>query len=363
MYTGVIIYVSPLHQIPDSKDKILSSHVDDFMLAVSGSSPSDVQSKLQQAVSQQTTLANKYQIKFSKSKTEISYFFLPNNIDRSSLTISINNITYTPQSSIRYLGVWLDNSLDCQTHIAHRIGPARDIIKKLARLTTNGRTLHPHSAIRAIKAAFIPKLLYGIELFWKDNKKIHHKLQVIINHAIRFALSAFRTTPIPALQVESNIPPVAVIIHQMQSRLAYRLLNLPYHHSLLSLFPPDIPRSLATPHNYSDHFISRDWKQNYKSLRQYSSTLNRIFSHLRLSIQPFCQYYPPQLDPSPPAINFATLIQFSISKNDKPTATTEHLNFLQHNIDNIIVYTDGSKGQSLGSAFVIYYKGNILCEH
>jgi ribonuclease HI len=32
-------------------------------------------------------------------------------------------------------------------------------------------------------------------------------------------------------------------------------------------------------------------------------------------------------------------------------------------MDNIIVYTDGSKGQSLGSAFIIYYKGNILCKH
>jgi hypothetical protein len=73
------------------------------MLTVSGSFPSDVQSKLQQAVSQHITLATKYQIKFSKSKTEIVYFFLQN--DRSSLTISINNITYTPQSSIRYLGV------------------------------------------------------------------------------------------------------------------------------------------------------------------------------------------------------------------------------------------------------------------
>jgi hypothetical protein len=98
-------------------------------------------------------------------KQRLHIFFLPNNIDRSSLTISINNITYTPQSSIRYLRVWLDNNLDCQTHITHRICLARDIIKKLARLTTNGRTLHPHSAIRAIKAAFIPKLLYGIELF------------------------------------------------------------------------------------------------------------------------------------------------------------------------------------------------------
>jgi hypothetical protein len=129
----------------------------------------------------------------------LNIFFLPNNIDRSSLTISINNITYTPQSSIRYLAVWLDNNLDCQTHITHRIGLAREIIKKLARLITNGRTLHPHSAIRANKAAFIPKLLYGIELFWKDNKKIEHKLQVIINRAIHFALSAFRITLIPAL--------------------------------------------------------------------------------------------------------------------------------------------------------------------
>jgi hypothetical protein len=72
---------------------------------------------------------------------------------------------------------------------------------------------------KAIKAAFIPKLLYRIELFWKDKKKIEDKLQVIINHAIRFALSAFRKTPIPALQVEGNIPPVSVIIHQMQSDL------------------------------------------------------------------------------------------------------------------------------------------------
>jgi hypothetical protein len=55
-----IIYASLLHQIPDSKNKILSSYIDDFMLAVSGSSPSDVQSKLQQAVSQHTTLATKY---------------------------------------------------------------------------------------------------------------------------------------------------------------------------------------------------------------------------------------------------------------------------------------------------------------
>jgi hypothetical protein len=193
------------------------------------------------------------------------------------LTIYINNIIYTPRSSIHYLGVWLDNNLDCQTHITYRIGLAREI-KKLARLlvATNGRTLHPHSAIRAIQATFIPKLLYGIELFWKDNKTIGYERQVIINHAIHFALSTFRTTPILALQDESNIPLVSVIIYQMQSRLAYRLLNLPYH-SLLSPFPPDIPRSLATPHNYSDRFISRHWKQNYKSLRQYSSTLNRIF--------------------------------------------------------------------------------------
>jgi hypothetical protein len=98
--------------------------------------------------------------------------------------------------------------------------------------------------------ALILYIQLGEELFWKDNKKIEHKLQVIINHAIRFVLSTFRTTPIPALQVESNIPPVSVIIHQMQSRLAYRLLNFPYHHSFLSLFPPDIPRSLATPHSY-----------------------------------------------------------------------------------------------------------------
>jgi ribonuclease HI len=71
----------------------------------------------------------------------------------------------------------------------------------------------------------------------------------------------------------------------------------------------------------------------------------------------------PSINFATPSINFATPIQYSVSKNDKPTATTKHLNFLQHNTDNIIVYTDGSKGQSLGSAFVIYYKGNILCEH
>jgi hypothetical protein len=128
-----IIYASPLHQIPDSKDEIISSYVDDFMLAVLGSSPSDVQSKLQQAVSQHTTLATKYQIRFSKLKSEVAYFFLPNNIDRSSLTISINNIIYTPQSSIRYLGVLLDN-LYCQTHITHRIDSAREIIKKTSKI-------------------------------------------------------------------------------------------------------------------------------------------------------------------------------------------------------------------------------------
>jgi hypothetical protein len=149
----------------------------------------------------------------------------------------------------------------------------------------------------------------------------------------------------------------------MQSRLAYRLLSLSYHHSLLSLFPPNIPRSLGTPYNYEDHFISGDWKQYYKSLHQYSSTLNQIFSHLRLSIQPFCQYYPPYSDLSLPAINFATPTQYSISKNDKPTATTEHLNFLQHNTDNIIVYTDGSKGQSLGFAFVSRISGAIYHEN
>jgi hypothetical protein len=57
-----------------------------------GSSPPDVQSKLQQTVSQYTTLTTKYQIRFSKLKTEIAYFFLPNNIDRSSLTILIVGI-------------------------------------------------------------------------------------------------------------------------------------------------------------------------------------------------------------------------------------------------------------------------------
>jgi hypothetical protein len=52
--------------------------------------------------------------------------------------------------------------------------------------------------------------------FFGNNKKTESKLQVIISHAIRFALSAFRTTPIPALQVESNIPPVSVIIRLLK---------------------------------------------------------------------------------------------------------------------------------------------------
>jgi hypothetical protein len=69
-----IIYTSPLHRIPDSKDNILSSYVNDFMLVVLGSSPSDVQSKLQQAVSQHTILATKYQIKFSTKNRDCIFF-------------------------------------------------------------------------------------------------------------------------------------------------------------------------------------------------------------------------------------------------------------------------------------------------
>ena len=74
-----------------------------------------------------------------------------------------------------------------------------------------------------------PKIMYGASAYASASPTRLEQLERIQNAALRIAIGARKTTPIAALQVEANIPPLKLYIKEASCRYYYKLQTLEDH--------------------------------------------------------------------------------------------------------------------------------------
>ncbi|EED23618.1 reverse transcriptase, putative [Talaromyces stipitatus ATCC 10500] len=154
----------------------------------------------------------------------------------SRARIRVGGELATVKSTVRWLGILLDNQLTWKSHYNARIKTARNTIIRLNSLCrANG--LPPALVRRIQKATVQAQLLWGAEIWWQGQKTWAQRIQILINKQARGITGMFPKTPIGALIREAALEPATVLLDARVARYTARLLALPDTHPTAQILP------------------------------------------------------------------------------------------------------------------------------
>ena len=134
-------YVSTLMEIiPENDENFVSGYADDHAL-INNFHPedTDISSKLVSNISYMKDGMNRNQLKMNDAKTEFIVFGSKHQVKRNDLkSLNIDNTTVRAKLVIKFLGAYLDESLNMKTHIANR---TKNALYNLYLIKTSGNIL------------------------------------------------------------------------------------------------------------------------------------------------------------------------------------------------------------------------------
>ena len=92
------------------------------------------------------------------------------------------------------------------------------------------------------------------------------------NLALRKILGSFRTAPIGALELESNIPPVEIRMHRKMQKYALRTMKMTENH------PIRIRTPISYPPEYQNGIFDENFIQWDENGKKHASQINRILN-------------------------------------------------------------------------------------
>ena len=136
-----------------------------------------------------------------------------------------HTVRFNPEST-RWLGIWLDASLNLAENRRRRIGKARQAEARLRRIVSQYGV--PPAAARNLQAAIVQgTMLYASELTWNGEKGVEDEYQLAINRMSRAALGAFPSTPRGIIMAESGFTPAWALLDHWRARFAQHLIARP----------------------------------------------------------------------------------------------------------------------------------------
>ena len=224
------IYSADIHeavedQVEDSRG---ISYVDDVTWVVEGTDVDDVVSKLERCAQASLEWADNNAVRFEESKTEAILFSnrRKHRQCRREIRVGSTHRVRFAGEATRWLGIWLDASLNLEENRRRRIGKTRQAEAKLRRIV-NQYGVPPASA-RNLQAAIVQgTMLYASELTWNGQDKVEKPYQLAINRMARATLEAHQSTPRGIIMAESGFTPARALLDHRRACFAQRLYARP----------------------------------------------------------------------------------------------------------------------------------------
>ena len=209
--------------IPHPDGVLVLEYADDIAITVTTNTLQDAITLIKSAIRNIEQWATKCNLKLNPTKTKAMIFTkkrLPE--DLPVLSVIGNVVEWV--KSFKYLGLTLDApTLTWKKHVEEicRQGTQRlNILKALAGTTWGAE----RELLLKIYTSYIrPKLTYGIAAVASAAETRITSISRIQNAALRVALGARKSSPIAALHIEANIPPLTNYIKESCCKYFYRI--------------------------------------------------------------------------------------------------------------------------------------------
>ena len=350
-----IIYSSELTNLRQLiKRQIISfAYIDDGTLLTTSSSLDINVERLQSAFDTLTRWLTANGLQVQPEKVELMHF--TKGPDKSSPPLRLpNQRPITAPKTIRWLGFHLDRHLTFVEHTKILAARATATARAMKILGNTVRGMS-HVHLRQLSlSTIVPILTYGCQLWWGNrcSNANTKRLQTSLNLALRIVCRAFRTSPIPALQYISHIPPLKYIVHKTCFSSSIRF------HRLLPLSPV----LLRIP-NHTTHDIRLRHGPKTIRLKTPSSTLSPLQRIARLtnatntpSLNPILNAPWESLLEAHPRVSIVTPPPKD-KRDEHQKYIIDRLKRAEMQLDTLVIGTDGSRKRKRTGAGIIIQHG------
>ena len=255
-YLLFVLYIVSLH--PTISQGLAISYVDDLTLKVGSDCLRSNICNLQDLFGVIERQGADLGVAFAFPKTELIHWRTArNHADVSFAPIVINDMLFPPSQAIRWLGYWLNPTIQSSIHFRRWLALAQATFTAIHQLSAAGKGLSSWCNRKLVFGAILAILTYGCDLFIPDSAT-HKKLDSFWHDVLRWTTNCFYTTPCGALYWEASLPPLSTICKCRRQSAALHLVCAP------SQFNPAtarIPESVPTWHQGRSidhhHFLLR----------------------------------------------------------------------------------------------------------
>jgi len=316
-------------------DAIDTSYVDDVCMIQMSHTVSRANKHLEERTEQHLENGVRLGLTFATSKTELLYCLPLTSKDKNKSLSShpplrILNTTIPAKRQIKYLGVFIDESLTFSYHAAMAAARGSKILGSLSFLRHRSRGIPAYITHHLAMTAILPAMFWASPAWWAGTPAVTTTLKVTYNAVARWITGLPLNTRTTSLITLAHLPPMEGYLDYLSLRYAIRLHFLPANHAL---GPP------------------RGQPNTHASL----PGLHRLYNlsrHLVLG----------KLEDRTTTDTAEGVVKTTSPNPDKTTRTKElHEKWLQTHPDHtIIIYTDGSKLDSgaVGCGWAIYHCGD-----
>lgn len=196
---------------------VLIGFADDLAMVATAKSENLLISLVNRGLQRVANVIKGLKLKLAPAKTEA--VLLTKKRQLTPITFNLQGRTITPQSSVKYLGVWLDTKMTFAEHIKQATVKAEKTVSALAKLMPN--IGGPRSSRRKVLSSVAhSQILYGAPAWHTalQNKKLVQKLIGTQRKMTLRVCSAYRTVSAEAACVIAGIPPIDLQVIERKQR-------------------------------------------------------------------------------------------------------------------------------------------------
>jgi len=337
-----ILFLVAINGLPSCMPQYVESslYVDDFaVFSRSASLPSAIR-RIQLAANKAQQWTTKRGFTFNPQKT-VAMHFTRNRGLYPPISIMMGTNLIQHVNSTKFLGLTLDPKLSWIPHLKDlklKCIKKLDILKCLSRLSWGADRA---TLLTIYRSLIRSQLDYGCQIYASASKTSLSMLDTVHHQGVRFALGAFRTSPVESLYVESGEPSLT---HRRDK------LSLQLHARIESM--PNTPAHQAASSRHADALFNRSRLMHTTFGVRMRRLLNsptipdiNIMEALAYKIPP----YTLDIQPLCPGIT-----NCNKSKNTPDKIRDMFRTHLTEHANSCHIYTDGSKtADGVGSAAII----------
>ena len=218
-------------------DTINTSYVDDVCMVQLSHTVSEANIRLEKRTEHLLENGISLGLRFAISKTELLYCLpLTSKDKKKSLAshppLQILGSTITAGRQIKYLGVFIDESLTFKYHATMAAARANKVLGSLNFLRHRSRGISAYIAHHLAMTAILPAMFWASPAWRTGTPRVIAILKVAYNAVARWITGLPLNTRTTNLITLAHLPPMDTYLDYLSLRYAIRLHFLPTHHAL-----------------------------------------------------------------------------------------------------------------------------------